>query len=90
MSPVVHSYEALVVLSKKILEAVRAGDWDACAEHQKAYGAETERLRQFDYTAQISEDERLRRLELLEDILGFDTRIRELVASHLEELVVAQ
>ncbi|CAG9170880.1 flagellar protein FliT [Cupriavidus pampae] len=86
MSPIVRSYEELLVLSEQMLEAARAGNWDAMSELQQVYLAEVERLRQLDHGAPFSDNERLRRFQLLERILTFDARIRDLTMPRLAQL----
>lgn len=86
MSPIVRSYEELLVLSEQMLEAARASNWDALTDLQKVYMAEVERLRQLDHSVRFSDDERLRRFNLLERILAFDARIRDLTMPRLAEL----
>lgn len=86
MSPIVRSYEELLVLSEQMLEAASASNWDALTDLQKVYQAEVERLRQLDHSAPFSDEERLRRFHLLERILAFDARIRDLTMPRLAEL----
>lgn len=86
MSPIVRSYEELLVLSEQMLEAARAGNWDAMSELQQVYLAEVERLRQLDHAVPFSDNERLRRFQLLERILAFDARIRDLTMPRLAHL----
>ena len=45
MSPIVRSYEELLVLSEQMLDAARASNWDALTDLQKVYMAEVDRLR---------------------------------------------
>ncbi|QET05862.1 MULTISPECIES: flagellar protein FliT [Cupriavidus] len=86
MSPIVRSYEELLLLSEQMLEAARAGNWDAMSELQQVYLAEVERLRQLDHAVPFSDNERLRRFQLLERILAFDARIRDLTMPRLAQL----
>ena len=86
MSPIVRSYEELLVLSEQMLEAAGASNWDALAELQTVYMAEVERLRHLDHHAPFSDAERLRRFQLLERILAFDARIRDLTMPRLAHL----
>ena len=86
MSPIVRSYEELLVLSEQMLEAARASNWDALTDLQKVYMAEVDRLRLLDHAAPLSDDERLRRFQLLERILAYDARIRDLTNPRLAEL----
>ena len=37
MSPIVRSYEELLVLSEQMLDAARASNWDALTDLQKVY-----------------------------------------------------
>lgn len=86
MSPIVRSYEELLVLSEQMLEAARAANWDALTDLQKVYMSEVDRLRVLDHDAPFSENERLRRFQLLERILAYDARIRDLTMPRLAEL----
>lgn len=85
-SPIVRSYEELLVLSEQMLEAAKASNWDALSDLQKVYMAEVERLRQLDHSVPFSNDERLRRFQLLERILAYDARIRDLAMPQLAHL----
>ena len=85
-SPIVRSYEELLVLSEQMLEAAKASNWDALSDLQKVYMAEVERLRHLDHHAPFSDAERLRRFQLLERILAFDARIRDLTMPRLAHL----
>ncbi|WP_130393642.1 flagellar protein FliT [Cupriavidus agavae] len=86
MSPIVRSYEELLVLSEQMFEAARASNWDALTDLQKVYMAEVERLRLLDHSAPFADAERLRRFQLLERILAYDARIRDLTNPRLAEL----
>lgn len=85
-SPTVASYEELLVLSEQMLEAARAGNWTAFDESQRVYLAVVERLRQIDRDVPFSAEERNRRYELLERILDYDARIRDLMLPALSGL----
>ncbi len=52
----------------------RASNWDALTELQQVYTAEVERLRAAGHSKPFSDNERLRRFQLLERILSFDAR----------------
>ena len=86
MSPIVRSYEELLVLSEQMHDAARASNWDALADLQKVYMAEVDRLRLLDHSAPFTDAERLRRFQLLERILAHDARIRDLTMPRLAEL----
>jgi flagellar protein FliT len=86
MSPIVRSYEELLVLSEQMLEAARASNWDALNDLQQVYMAEVDRLRLLDHTKPFSDNERLRRFQLLERILAYDARIRDLTMPRLAQL----
>ncbi len=86
MSPIVRSYEELLVLSEQMFEAARASNWDELTDLQAVYMAEVERLRQLDHNAPFTDAERLRRFQLLERILAYDARIRDLTHPRLAEL----
>jgi len=86
ISLIVQSYEDLLVLAEQMHEAASSSNWDAMYDLQKVYMAEVERLRLLDHSASFSNDERLRRFQLLECILAYDARIRDLAMPQLADL----
>ncbi|CAG2135054.1 flagellar protein FliT [Cupriavidus numazuensis] len=85
-SPIVTCYEEILVLSGRMFEAAQAADWDTVAELQRGYLALVDRLRQFDHEASLSDAERMRRYQLLDRILTYDARIRDLAMPELRRL----
>lgn len=86
LSPIVRCYEELLTLSEQMLEAARSSNWDALTDLQKVYMAQVDQLRQLDHNAPFSEHERLLRFQLLERILAYDARIRDLTMPRLAHL----
>jgi flagellar protein FliT len=86
VSPIVRSYEELLLLSEQMLEAAQASNWDALVDLQQVYLAEVDRLRGMDHSAPFSDRERLLRFQLLERILAHDARIRDLATPQLARL----
>lgn len=85
-SPIVACYEEILTLSARMLEAAQATDWDTVAALQQDYLAQVERLRLMDHEAPFSDAERMRRYQLLDRILTYDARIRDLAVPQLKRL----
>ncbi|MFS8977066.1 flagellar protein FliT [Cupriavidus necator] len=85
-SPIVGGYEAILALSARMLEAAQAADWDAVTELQHGYLAQVDHLRLLDHEAPFSDAERMRRYQLLDRILTYDARIRDLAVPQLRKL----
>ncbi|TWG89347.1 flagellar protein FliT [Cupriavidus gilardii J11] len=86
VSPTVLSYEELLVLSEQMLEAAEAANWTAFEDLQRVYLAVVDRLRVLEHNVPVTADERMRRHELLDRILSYDARIRDLMLPHLSRL----
>ncbi|CAG2154519.1 Flagellar protein FliT [Cupriavidus yeoncheonensis] len=85
-SAIVTCYEEILVLSGRMLEAAQAADWDTVTELQRSYLALVENLRQLDHEAPFSDAERMRRYQLLDRILTYDARIRDLAMPQLQKV----
>lgn len=85
-SPIVGCYEDILALSARMLEAAQAADWDTVTELQRSYLTHVDRLRQLDHDAPFSDAERMRRYQLLDRILTYDARIRDLAMPQLKKL----
>ena len=86
LSPIVTCYEEILVLSGRMFEAAQAADWNAVTALQPAYLALVDRLRQLDHDVPFSDAERMRRYQLLDRILTYDARIRDLAMPQLQRL----
>ncbi|WP_454753423.1 flagellar protein FliT [Cupriavidus necator] len=85
-SPIVTCYEEILALSARMLEAAQATDWNQVTELQRGYLARVDRLRGLDHDAPFSDAERMRRYQLLDRILTYDARIRDLAVPQLKKL----
>jgi flagellar protein FliT len=85
-SPVVACYEDILGLSARMHEAAQAADWDTVTALQQGYLAQVERLRLMDHETPFSDAERMRRYQLLDRILTYDARIRDLALPQLKKL----
>lgn len=85
-SPVTRGYEELLLISEQMLEAARAGNWDAMSELQQVYVAEVDQLRALAPQPAPSAEERTRRYRLLERILAHDAAIRQIVMPQMSQL----
>lgn len=85
-SPIVTCYEEILVLSGRMFEAAQGSDWDTVAALQLGYLELVDRLRQLDHDAPFSDKERMRRYQLLDRILTYDARIRDLATPQLKRL----
>ncbi|MCT9070141.1 flagellar protein FliT [Cupriavidus gilardii] len=86
VSPTVLNYEELLVLSEQMLEAAEAENWTAFNDVQTVYLAVVDRLRELEHNVPVSAEERMRRHALLDRILAYDARIRDLMLPHLARL----
>lgn len=85
-SPIVACYEEILALAVRMHEAAQGADWDKLTSLQQAYLAQVERLRLLDHEAPFSDAERMRRYQLLDRILTYDARIRDLAVPQLKRL----
>ncbi|BDB28473.1 flagellar protein FliT [Cupriavidus sp. P-10] len=85
-SSIVTCYEAILALSSRMHDAAQAADWDTVTELQRSYLEQVEHLRQLDHEAPFSDAERMRRYQLLDRILTYDARIRDLAMPQLKKL----
>ncbi|KDP86747.1 flagellar assembly protein FliT [Cupriavidus sp. SK-3] len=83
---VARHYEELLLLSEQMLEAARAGNWDAMSDLQQVYVAEVEQLRRLGPQTTMSAHDRARRYGMLERILAHDASIRQLVVPQMARL----
>jgi len=83
---ILRHYEEILLLSEQMLEAARAGNWDAMSELQQVYVSEVDQLRRLDHEAGLDQAETARRHHLLERILAHDAAIRNLVSPQLARL----
>ncbi|KWR79429.1 flagellar protein FliT [Cupriavidus sp. IDO] len=84
--PVTRGYEELLLLSEQMLEAARAGNWDAMSDLQQVYVAEVDQLRALGPQPVPSTQERTRRYRLLERILAHDAAIRQIIMPQMSQL----
>lgn len=70
-------YQTLLEHSNKMLMSVRNGDWAELIESEVEYVREVERLSQIEKETELSDEERLQKLELLHTIMDHDREIRE-------------
>ncbi|NOV24853.1 flagellar protein FliT [Cupriavidus necator] len=85
-SAIVGCYEEILALSARMHEAAQGADWDTVTTLQQGYLAQVDRLRLLDHEAPFSDAERMRRYQLLDRILTYDARIRELAVPQLKRL----
>lgn len=85
-SLIVTCYEEILALSGRMFEAAQLADWDTVTSLQPNYLALVDRLRQLDHEAPFSDAERMRRYQLLDRILTYDARIRDLAMPQLQRL----
>lgn len=83
---VIRGYEELLLISEQMLDAARAGNWDAMSELQQVYVAEVDQLRALGPHPEPSAQERIRRYRLLERILAHDAAIRRILTPQLSRL----
>lgn len=72
-------YEAIAVVSSRMLLAARRALWTELTELQEEYRALIDALRDVDAGVALDEQERLRKYDLIRQILADDAAIRDLV-----------
>lgn len=80
------SYELLLQQSKSMLELARRGDWVALLQEKSCGLIDAESLRQLEARVSLGQQEQLRKVELLEQILALDAEIRTHLLARRDEL----
>lgn len=84
--PMIEHYEAIAVASRRMLDAARAGDWDAVGQEEDRCRALISTLKRSNPEALVARAERRQRLVLLRAMLADDAEIRELSEPWLKQL----
>jgi flagellar protein FliT len=71
-------YEAIAAISARMLAAARKALWNDLLELQEEYRALVDTLRKIDMTIALDEKERMRKYDLIRQILADDAAIRDL------------
>lgn len=82
----IESYELLLQQSKGMLELARRGDWAALLQEKSCGLIDAERLQQLEAQVSLGQQEQLRKVELLEQILALDVEIRAHLLARRDEL----
>ena len=72
-------YEAIAVVSSRMLSAARRALWAELMELQEEYRALVDALRDVDAGVSLDEQDRLRKYDLIRQILADDAAIRDLL-----------
>ncbi|WP_206950746.1 flagellar protein FliT [Trinickia acidisoli] len=72
-------YEAIASVSSRMLSAARHALWTELMELQEEYRALVDTLREVDASVSLNEHERMRKYDLIRQILADDAAIRDLV-----------
>ncbi|RDU98328.1 flagellar protein FliT [Trinickia dinghuensis] len=72
-------YEAIAVVSSRMLSAARDALWNELMELQEEYRSLVDTLREVDSSVSLNEQDRLRKYDLIRQILADDAAIRDLV-----------
>ncbi|QQE90557.1 flagellar protein FliT [Azotobacter chroococcum] len=80
------SYELLLQQSKSMLELARRGDWAALLQEKSCGLVDAESLRQLEARVSLGQQEQLRKVELLEQILALDAEIHTHLLARRDEL----
>lgn len=80
------AYEALLARSSRMLDAVRAADWDALIRQESEYIVQVDRLRHMDTELSLGGEALEHKAELLEQILEQDLEIRRSLLARRDEL----
>ncbi|HSP58323.1 MAG TPA: flagellar protein FliT [Halomonas sp.] len=80
------AYEALLARSSRMLDAVRAADWDALIRQESEYVVQVDKLRHMDAELSLDSEALEHKAELLERILEQDLEIRRSLLARRDEL----
>ncbi|MEA3120059.1 MAG: flagellar protein FliT [Paraburkholderia sp.] len=71
-------YEAIAAISARMLMAARKALWSEMIELQKEYRSRVDMLRDVDESVSLDDSERIRKYDLIRQILADDAAIRDL------------
>lgn len=71
-------YEAIAAISARMLSAARKALWNEMTDLQAEYRSLVDRLRDIEETVSLDENERIRKYNLIRQILADDAAIRDL------------
>ncbi|MFP4137028.1 MAG: flagellar protein FliT [Halomonas sp.] len=83
---VVAAYEALLHQTRRMLEATNRQDWGTLVAYEADYVMQTHHLRQLDAHVPLTEMDRQRKAQLIEDILENNLRVRDGLMARRDEL----
>lgn len=79
-------YEAVGLLTDRMLAAARAGEWDQLTDLEGECSALVARLAAINDAAPLAVDSRARKVKIIQKILADDRAIRDLVSPWMAEL----
>lgn len=82
----IQHYEAIAASSRRMLDAARAGDWDAVGQEEDRCRALISTLKRAHPEAAVASAARRQRLALMRAMLADDAEIRELSEPWLKQL----
>jgi flagellar protein FliT len=82
----IQHYEAIAAASRRMLDAARAGDWDAVGQEEDHCRALISTLKRSHPEAAVASAARRQRMALLRAMLADDAEIRELSEPWLKQL----
>jgi len=83
---IIATYEAVLAVTGKMLEAARNADWDLLVEHEKQCRALVDKLMTARNEAALDADSRKRKAEIIRKVLSDDAAIRDLTQPWLARL----
>ncbi|SDN88137.1 flagellar protein FliT [Halomonas shengliensis] len=83
---VVAGYEALLLQTRRMLEATDRQEWETLVSYESDYVLQTRRLRRLDETVPLTDAHRRRKAELIEHILENNLRVRDRLVVRRDEL----
>ncbi len=87
---VVTTYETMVGITERMLDAASANEWDRLAELEKECARHANRLKANEGGAPLGGQERQRKVDAIRRMLDFDRQIRDLTTpwmAHLSSLM---
>jgi flagellar protein FliT len=83
---IIQTYEAILAVTRDMLEAARRGEWDLLVEREQACRLLVDRLMAARTGAALEPEARRRKVEILRSVLADDAEIRNLTQPWLARL----
>lgn len=86
VNEVVNTYETMVGITERMLDAASASEWDRLAELEQECARHANRLKANEGGAPLAGQERLRKVDAIRRMLDADRKIRDLTTPWMAQL----